>query len=1376
MKKITLALLACILFGFIYVNAETTYSDKTCDITASGEVNVKWDGTKENVGIVYTTSCEVTYTPIYTVSTKQNYITQSAALTDCKTEVKKLIPSCCKTDDAKTTCKGSAVCSEDYYNCEAHSCTTANQCYLCNGEYKWKKTEDAINDSSCSETNISSEDTCKKSILVYFNANGGTVKIGSKTVQRGQKYGFLPTPSKTGCTFNNWYIGSTVITADTTVSGTGPKTLYARWKCSGGGPQDPTPWIQDEISMKQNDITITSKILSRFNNSVIIDDGGGGSVNSCYGYYYTYNTLSATSTTNCHASSRTVTSISYKVDTGYEISSGDSIYCLQPGRNGPGQNGIKYVQSKSFNVFDCKNQFELNNGTKRVECGLANILYQTVKYDEANNKYVSNGKYTDGQITFALRLWMAAYSTDSQIGLGNIDEVNESPEIQWVPKEDFYKKTANAIKGSKLKLDSLNDYNTNVNTNNGTIGCENGSKNCGIMKSIELFKKAESTTDFDYLGGTDFIREDPKITYRLLSKTTQEITIDLPETYKYEEIEVECRDIKEAGCKVDIEIKDEDGNLIPEDSVESGYCTKEKCIVVVSPPMKKCTQFTGTRQTLKYTVTVTLRQYRANEGWVRFYEAKSSPNNYQIMISFLYKKKYCEDKVTDSSADSSYSIFMYIDCGCGTSKCEDFTVKKDLPSSCDETSAFSSGKVVEPSMSCIMNACYETDKNNYDYSDQLAVNKSVCKIYCRDEVEFYLPSKATTYAGMQFSYDLGKVLKNNEKITNTVSGNVSEPKLSAVVKNKKQCTSEINYEYWKEEYQRLLNNTSEVTLTEDPIFKCKTSATNQYKCYNNASVGSTCKDCYCYKQENESPVVGKPQISTQYVGCVNTKNECDIICSGIDYNYLGTAEFDGVYNTIYSCQSGTLNGSQCRDYTLRANCNGYDGSWETNLTCADGSTPNNGKCYSDWTSSCSGTKEFDSCPTAGYTYNSSTKKCEKKETIADSVLVDQWLYNLYNCNLYSSSDIPTKIKDYNNATPVGTTKDYIMSKVTCTTDDCLNLTVNYEEILTGSDNELSKTSKLLTLDSGKTYYCKKSGTDNCYEYNEGQDTNIKGENKTEKVNYNTGKITVPTNDYAAINIEYQNDFYQSKKYQTKVYSGEVSEGDGSEATYVPLPLYVYPVNKNTPTGSYNITFTFGKLPYKSNDDNYAFSCKYDVYNTTVLYDCSVKDEDGNIDLSRCNNKCNDIEDGVPIINSDCITWQPGNEKKYGFVYRNVTLNDLFPNAVINEKGISTRNGQTNWSTEQQAIEDIQDSANYIYASNDEYLDYRYVLTPQSIKEIKQYNKTEKNKGGYSNNTLEDCEKIKVGNMYLFKNCKSTFLKEVKNYTGVQASGNKEGGN
>ena len=67
---------------------------------------------------------------------------------------------------------------------------------------------------------------------VTFNANGGNVSPTSKTVTYGSTYGELPTPTRTGYSFDGWYTssdGGSKVTTSTTVTNASDHTLYAHW-------------------------------------------------------------------------------------------------------------------------------------------------------------------------------------------------------------------------------------------------------------------------------------------------------------------------------------------------------------------------------------------------------------------------------------------------------------------------------------------------------------------------------------------------------------------------------------------------------------------------------------------------------------------------------------------------------------------------------------------------------------------------------------------------------------------------------------------------------------------------------------------------------------------------------------------------------------------------------------------------------------------------------------------------------------------------------------------------------------------------------------------------------------------------------------------
>ena len=105
------------------------------------------------------------------------------------------------------------------------------------------------------------------SYLVTFDPNGGRVSPASTAVTIGKKYGPLPTPNRTGYSFDGWYTketGGTKVTETTTVGENPPTKLYAHWIAkkylvtlnANGGKIDTT---SGQVSTKSYTATYGSK-------------------------------------------------------------------------------------------------------------------------------------------------------------------------------------------------------------------------------------------------------------------------------------------------------------------------------------------------------------------------------------------------------------------------------------------------------------------------------------------------------------------------------------------------------------------------------------------------------------------------------------------------------------------------------------------------------------------------------------------------------------------------------------------------------------------------------------------------------------------------------------------------------------------------------------------------------------------------------------------------------------------------------------------------------------------------------------------------------------------------------------------------------------
>ncbi|MGN1193932.1 MAG: InlB B-repeat-containing protein, partial [Acutalibacteraceae bacterium] len=67
------------------------------------------------------------------------------------------------------------------------------------------------------------------------SASSTAYSPAAQVIKTGSTYGTLPTPTRTGYTFDGWYTsatGGTKITSSATVTATGDQTLYAHWTCN----------------------------------------------------------------------------------------------------------------------------------------------------------------------------------------------------------------------------------------------------------------------------------------------------------------------------------------------------------------------------------------------------------------------------------------------------------------------------------------------------------------------------------------------------------------------------------------------------------------------------------------------------------------------------------------------------------------------------------------------------------------------------------------------------------------------------------------------------------------------------------------------------------------------------------------------------------------------------------------------------------------------------------------------------------------------------------------------------------------------------------------------------------------------------------------
>ena len=151
-------------------------------------------------------------------------------------------------------------------------------------------------------------------------------------------------------------------------------------------------------------------------------------------------------------------------------------------------------------------------------------------------------------------------------------------------------------------------------------------------------------------------------------------------------------------------------------------------------------------------------------------------------------KRTCnEPKLSDFIDDSAYTVndeYYYTDKGKKENKTKD---EKVLQIDNAEYGDSYESSIKDPSLSCILNSS-PTQKNLYDYSSYFGVNSDICRVFCSDEVHYYMADKTIVYSGLSYKYDI------EYKTFDRVS--INKP-LSTIIQMRRNCVSEIYFDHLK---------------------------------------------------------------------------------------------------------------------------------------------------------------------------------------------------------------------------------------------------------------------------------------------------------------------------------------------------------------------------------------------------------------------------------------------------------------------------------------------------------------------------------------------------------------------------------------------------
>ena len=515
------------------------------------------------------------------------------------------------------------------------------------------------------------------------------------------------------------------------------------------------------------------------------------------------------------------------------MSSSDA-YCINP--------TMTYnpdVKFQPYNVgFDMTN-CERSNQTE--DCGYSNILVMA-ECKEIDNKAVY----------LALRLWARYYNGEGfgndgllmrRTGIANVaSKIHKYNEKEGVcDKQVYYIRPGNgqnfksvyeetfqanmdvinaAIRGDFDVFESTNGINVATCSAQG-IACDDHGKQTVINAYKLLANTISGNRLIDFLKncGANGSAGDLAFPTRaeLVDKPTQidddgKVWVRISYTEKYSEkfvnenMVIDCKELGKYSpeqqalikpyCTTEITLE-KDGQV-----VEPTACIKNRGCYYKTSITAICDESQG--ETSISEVWVNYTNYSSRKEMVRYISCGGNINasgqtDDMIQQMVVYYKD--GQDWTETNEKSNYKNIPIENFECRKPGCTDHNLKFDGMTStgsgqCVNNNSFTAS-VKDPSLACIVNMSNTSEQTKYDYSDEFGVNdvaSQFCRIYCSDTITYYLDGKKSIYSGRTFTYDLLSKESNKFFASSNSDSNNDKHKLTAVVKEKRTCVSDIRYD------------------------------------------------------------------------------------------------------------------------------------------------------------------------------------------------------------------------------------------------------------------------------------------------------------------------------------------------------------------------------------------------------------------------------------------------------------------------------------------------------------------------------------------------------------------------------------------------------
>lgn len=851
-------------------------------------------------------------------------------------------------------------------------------------------------------------------------------------------------------------------------------------------------------------------------------------------------------------------------------------------------------------------------------------------------------------------------------------------------------------------------------------------------------------------------------------------------TYRLREnVEIYCKDLpgdkaQEAGCEMmqKVTIYDSRGNVVLEKDAYD-YCEKNVCYSEFE--VKPNPDYVVNCDAIDKIVVEVDSYEECGAKSVKKYLDCSNPRDSQMLVSFEADKNCDTKKPTRQKITTFLQCDMcdekptFVDEPCysikdgeivnNTKNVKNIEYDKNNNEIKYGDSRYVVNNAQDPSLNCILNKrAFESDSVNvqgrayYDYSEMFGVNTNLCKVYCRDSVDYYLAAMDEANSSLQIKFDIHSRIFGNESYKyNAITGkNDIKLALTSVIMVERTCVSKTFYDQpfdynvnWDIEYG--VGNDQLLEHFETYYRMSKSQAQNALNNIKlNCGEVTDFKSMYCRVNELAKKENGRRELLNSLLYDLYN---CNMLSQKQTEDYSKNPS--SITNTVSVSNPYAI--SRPKDANENAVVYADELIKETNKYC--NGDPENGIAGHD-------------CVTGKIRYEGGAQYFKDDE---DHEEYDELKHD---DSGYTFVGLTSAVPELTTITTVDNNL-YIQY--------CSNKFENGKKVGCFAGSSLD--------DQGKKQF-----VDNM-EY-------ATKESKWAVLPFlSNQQVLVPSNDFAVFKLSVKNELYNSTKFYSQQFTGNVRNHTAANESiyksddlvnkkdkYLTLSDYVYPVSFNAKkvcesyhnigissdsmTSLCDINYNF-EIPMittynrekQKNDKKIIFDRKQyvDEFTTAMgnsnnyqcLFDAELLEDATGFAYKNIN-----LNDPFPFertktnwsvgLNKDCKTGEDG------MVYKDCDYYDINATDVIPEK-----EHYKNYI--QSVVSEIEESGSKELYATDEYLEYSYRLDADGINAIREYNNESKNgyfdvPTGCENVTFYKDENKEVN---YYANCKSNFLEELR---------------